>query len=249
MADVKKILGEYVSHEELTFGKNIFHKIKYKQPEGTLPDRVWEHQIADSDLSDTAAEILFSANTGERFCVHQGRNDKNFPIIVDITPASDAPKKEPYQKATGKGSWNKFAPRDDTGIAIGAAWTNAIEIAKLGTGTIGKAEAKTWKDLVDAIENMAWDIVQRKVAQEAKLKAAKGDKSAADEEKKEEAPMSREEKIKAKIAAAAAAKAKEEGEAKPVARTRKQPAPTPEPVEEVEDAIPEDNLDDIDWGE
>lgn len=249
MADVKKILGEYVDHKPLTIGKNIFYKVKYKQPDGPMPDKVWEHQIADSALSDAGAEILFSANAGERFCVHQVRDEKNYPILVDISPASDAPKKVPYQKATGGGGWNKFAPKDDSGIAIGAAWTNAIEIAKLGTDTVCKSEAKTWVDLVDTIERMAWDIVQRKVAQEAKLKTSKGDKSAASGDNKEEAPMSREEKIKAKKAAEAAAKGKEEAEGRPVARARKQPDPLPEPAEEVEDDIPEDNLEDIDWGE
>lgn len=198
MAEIRKILGEFISYEEKTFGNKLKYAIKYKQPNGVKPDKVWEHQAADEELSEKALEILINANAGERFCVHQATVN-GFPAIVDITDAADAPAK--YQ---GKGGFEKkaWAPADKSGEAVGGAWKYAIDILT------HKLDVNEVKKLVDIILPLTEE-------QKDKLKAiqkAKQDAAATTEAKKEEEvkPLSRAEQLKQQKAQAKKEPAKKE---------------------------------------
>ena len=205
MSDDKifKILGEFVSYEEKEFGGVNKYIISYKQPNSQDPAKVWKHQAIEDNLSDTAIKILGDASTGERFCVHQGK-EGGYPIITDISDAKDVPAKS----AGGGSKYNnnsKYTPRDDTGIAVGAAYTNAIEVLKL-TGISNLTE----EEVIAAIADIAEKILKTKLALEDKLRASKAAKTATKEKAAEEPKkQSRIEQMKAKKAAESKTKAVE----------------------------------------
>ncbi len=229
-----KILAEFQSYEEKEFSGVNKYIVSYKQPNSTDPSKVWKHQAVEADLSDSAVEILVSASAGERFCVHQGK-DGQYPVITDITDAKDAPAKTVGGNSKYKNG-NNYKPRDDAGIAIGAAWTNAIEIIKL-TGIINP----NYQLLTQDVAKLAEEIVKLKLVQEDKLRAAKAAKEATKEKANEEAkPLSRAEQIKAKKAAETGKQ--EESKAK---KTKKEAVS--EPIPEQEDVVePDDEEDDQD---
>lgn len=223
---IRKILGEFQSYDGEKFeGKYI---ISYKQPNSQDPSKVWNHQAIDAELSDDAVRKLISASAGERLCFHQG-SDGKYPVIRDITDAKDADPKPTGGKAQYKK--NDYKPKDESGVAVGAAWTNAIEIAKLC-----KANFENAKDAVDYISNVVTQVLKSKLAQEDKLRAAKLAKE--ETKAKEDKPLSRADKMKAELEAKKAAE-------KPKPDTTKTKDPEPEP--ETEDEV--DPLDKVDFGD
>lgn len=203
MTDARKILGEFVSYEEKEFYGVNKYVVTYKQPNSADPSKEWKHQAVEADLTDKAIEQLVSLSAGERMCVHQDKDDKGYPVIVDISDAKDAP-----AKAAGGKTWTKgggFAPRDDTGVTVGAAWTNAIEILKI-SGTLNGSQTAT---IIEEVDKLVDAIIKLKQIQEGKVRASKAAKQAAGEKATEAAkPKSRAELLKEKKAAEAAPKSK-----------------------------------------
>jgi len=165
MSEPRKILGEFVSYEEKEFYGVNKYVISYKQPSSADASKVWKHQAVESALTDKAVELLVGLNAGERLCVHQDKDEKGYPIIVDITDAKDVPAKASFGAKYAKGG--NSVPRDDSGIAVGAAYTNAIEMVKL-IGHDGDLDA-----LIKLVDETAAKILVNKLAQEGKLKASK----------------------------------------------------------------------------
>lgn len=227
---VWKKLAEFISYEEKTFGDVVKYMIKYKQPDSADPSKEWTHGAVEADLSDNALDKLISASAGERFCVHQGSDEKGYPVIIDITDAKDAIK----EKSAGKKQWNndkkQWAPKDDSGIAVGAAWTNAIEIIKLSGGFDG-AMMKS-EEAVQAVAAVAELVLAEKLKQEDKLRASKKKDTEQKQDKKEEEakPMSRAERLKA------------EKEAK-----KQQKDTNTEETEENPNDLMDDDLDDVEF--
>lgn len=159
-----KNLGKFVSYEEKNNKGLDLVVVSYTQPRYQDPTKVWTLNIPTKDISDKLLETIGNASSGEEYCFHTSKNDKGFSQLDDITDAKDAQQaKKPW--AGGAASKNPWQPKDDTGIAIGAAWTNALEWLKLQNGVPNVS--------MDTVESIAWDIVKRKQAQEAKLRASK----------------------------------------------------------------------------
>lgn len=208
MSDDKifKLLGEFISKEEKSFGGVDKYIISYKQPNSPDPTRLWKHQAVIANLTDDAILRIEEVSAGERFCVHQGK-EGGYPVILDITDAKDVPAKSSgggsKYKGSGGGGNSNWVPKDDSGIAVGAAWTNAIEILKMEGG------APAGEDAVEIVAAIVERVLKIKLAQEERLRASKTAKAAV-VDKAVEAPkaeakpvLSRAEQIKAKKAAEA----------------------------------------------
>ncbi len=241
MTDPIKRLAEFVSYEEKEFYGVNKYVISYKQPNSADPSKVWNHQAIEADLTDAAIKILVGASAGERFCVHQDKDEKGYPVIINISDSTDAPAKD------SGGDWKKkdskdWKPKDASGIAVGAAWTNAIEIIKLH----GVNDATiTIEDIVGDIADLAEKVLKLKLAQEDKLRASKAAKDATSGKAAEvEKPKSRAELAKESLAA----EAKTETKAEPVkGKVKKEIEPEDEMIEQdVEDNQPGLEDDDLD---
>lgn len=230
MSEPRKVLGEFISYEEKEFYGVTKYVISYKQPHSSDPAKIWKHQAAEDDLSEKATAKLVELSAGERFCVHQDKDDKGYPVIVSLSDAKDAPEKKTqgtYQKKGGN-----YTPKDDSGIAVGAAYTNAIEILRIA-GVVEKNIDK----LIELVDEVAAKVLVNKLAQEAKLKASKA-AAAKEEPKAEEKKKSKAELLKEKKAA--------EAKAEPVkAKAKKEPDPEPPLEEEDSVEIEDDDLDDV----
>lgn len=224
---VYKNLGKFMSYEdkEISAGKPKKVMIKYTQPNYQDPKKVWEVGVFEDKISDELLEKIVSLSSGEEICVHTIKNDRGYADLHDITDAKDAPQKSAGGKTKGKGG--SYPPRDETGVAVGAAWTNAIELLKAGLD-------------LDEVAELAEKILALKQDQEAKARAAK--KAKEEVKEKTEAQPSKLEQMKAKKEAEAAAKKK-------TTTTKKKPAPEPEDFGVDDDDIPEmaddEDLDDI----
>lgn len=226
---VYKNLGKFMSYEEkvISAGKPSKIMIKYTQPNYQDPKKEWSVGIFEDKISEELLEKIVGLSSGEEICVHTVKNENGYADLKDITDAKDAPEKSKGGKTAYKKGGN-YAPRDDSGIAVGAAWTNAIEILK--------AELD-----VDEVAALVGVILKSKLAQEERLKASKRAKeeTKAEPEKKK----SKLEELKEKKAAEAAKKK----------TTTKKKAPEPEEDFEVDDDVPEDfeddSLDDIPFDE
>ncbi len=201
MTDTKtfKNLGKYLSYEEKDCGPTVGNKINisYTQPKYQDPAKVWLMGILEKDITEKLMDKILNLSAGEEVCVHTTKNAAGFSELVDITDAKDAEYKPAGGKPFTKGG---YPPKDDTGIAVGAAWTNAIELLKLTNLDLSRADDKA---IVKTVSNLVELILEAKLAQEAKLRAAKAGKaapvtSAAVEEK----PLTALQKAKAKKEAA-----------------------------------------------
>ena len=127
MSEIKKILAEFISYDDTKFKGKVI--IKYKQPNGFDKAKEWSHQATEEDLSDDAVLKYSSASAGERFTVHQTKDEKGWPIIVDITDAKDA--EDAYTpKGGGKKDWK--GGNSDGGV--GAQVGNALNVAAITLG-------------------------------------------------------------------------------------------------------------------
>lgn len=227
---VYKNLGKFMSYEEkvITPGRPSKIMIKYTQPNYQDPKKVWEVGVFEDKISEELLEKIVSLSSGEEVCVHTVKNEKGYADLSDITDAKDAPARNTGGKSQYKKGGGNYPPKDDSGIAVGAAWTNAIEIIK------GNLD-------VEDVAELAQAILDLKLKQEERLRASKKAK----EETKTPEPekkKSKLEEMKEKKAAAVATKK----------TTTKNKAPEPEEDFEVEDYIPEledDSLDDITFDE
>jgi hypothetical protein len=199
--NARKTLGEFVSYEEKEFYGVNQYKVKYRQPNSADPTKEWNHSAIEADLSDAAIEMLVGLSAGERFCAHQDKDAKGYPIITNITDAKDAPAKfsggDAKYKNGGKGNWQ---PKDETGVAIGAAWNNAeISIKHLDISFEDE------DDYIRKVATIAWKIYDVKEAKGAQVKAAKAKATptelSPDKAIAETKPLSRAELAKAKKAA------------------------------------------------
>jgi hypothetical protein len=238
MTDPIKRLAELVSYEEKEFYGVNKYVISYKQPNSQDPSKVWKHQAIEADLTDAAIEILVGTSAGERFCVHQDKDEKGYPVISNISDAKDAP-----AKASG-GDWKKkdskdWKPKDESGVAVGAAVKDSIDVIRLAH-ELGITEDEVWAK-VSARTDV---ILSDKLAKEDKLRASKAAKAATSEKAAEvEKPKSRAELAKEKKAA----EAKTETKAEPVkAKAKKDVEPEDEMIEQDVDGQPDLEDDDLD---
>lgn len=205
MADSKdfKSLAQFVSVEEKTWGELTKIVVRYTSPNYQDPKKEWTVGINVNDVDDALMDRITGLSIGDKFCLTTKKSEENpkFNDLVDVGPASDAPTKS---KSDWKGKGG-FA-RDETGIAVGAAWTNAIEIAKL---TQRMAEGLSEEQVIDRIAVLVELVLDKKLAQEAKLRAKKAAAQPKEEEETKEAkPLSKLEQAKLKKEQEAA-KAKE----------------------------------------
>jgi hypothetical protein len=232
--NARKTLGEFVSYEEKEFYGVNQYKVKYRQPNSADPTKEWNHSAIEADLSDAAIEMLVGLSAGERFCAHQDKDAKGYPIITNITDAKDAPagKAETHYNAKYKNGGKSYVPKDETGVAVGAAWNNAeISIKHLDISFEDE------DDYIRKVATIAWKIYDVKEAKGAQVKAAKAKATqtelSPDKVIVETKPLSRAELAKAKKAATV----------KPV----KEPEPKVAPVDDVpfEPDLVDDDLDDV----
>lgn len=212
MSEPRKILGEFISYEEKDFYGVNKYILNYKQPNSADPSKVWKHQAVEDNLSDEAIELLVGLSEGQRLCVHQNKDGNGYPIITSLSDAKDAPGKTTTGKSQDKSSSN-WTPKDDTGIVVGAAWTNAIEVLKLGNYEAGEPE-DTIKYLAELVEK----IIALKLAQEDRLRASKTAKIEVTNKVAEEVkskPKSRAELAKEKKTASAKPQSEEDKVVKP----------------------------------
>jgi len=192
MSDVYKNLGTIISYEEkeLSPGKTPVLKLKFKRPNSATPDKELSYNVKGQfvdKIEDALLEKVYGVSSGEQVCVHVGKDDNGYPLVIDITDAKDATdgRKSGGNFQYKKGGFN--SPRDSSGIAVGAAWTNAIEILKAGLD-------------IEDVKKMVEDILKIKLAQEERLKASTKTKADAQAETIEKV-MTKAEEIKARAEA------------------------------------------------
>lgn len=230
MADVYKNLGIISSYEEKAIGDNIVLKLKFKRPNSQTPDKELSYNVKGQwldKIDETLLEKIYGLSSGEQVCVHVGKDDKGYPLVMDISEAKDA---TDGKKAGGKAQYKKgggYPARDSSGIAVGAAWTNAVELL---TAT-GSLKGVNIEKAIEVAHKASEIILKLKLAQEARLKAYNETKKDAQTEETTKA-MTKAEEIKAKA------------EAKKATAKKKKP----ESEEEEPDLI-DDDLDDVDFGE
>jgi len=153
MSEPIKMLAEFIDSEPKQFGDTTVYRIKYKQPNGVKPDKVWDHStVPDTEMSNEMMDMLMDANAGDRFCFHQGKNEKGFPTIVNITDAKDAP-----AKSEQKSKWNgKGGGSDPYGPTVGNAWKCAIEIVAKGLNfdDVAKIAALIGPSMIDQTKEL-----------------------------------------------------------------------------------------------
>lgn len=234
---VYKNLGKFMSYEEkvISAGKPSKIMIKYTQPNYQDPKKVWEVGVFEDKISEELLEKIADLSSGEEVCVHTVKNEKGYADLHDISDAKDAPSKgsggkTAYKKGAYSGG-NNYTPRDDTGIAVGAAWTNALEYYKV-TGTK--------PGCVEDVATIVEEILKIKLAQEERVRAAKTAKAEVKESKaeSEEKAPSKLEQMKAKKAAEAKKKT-----------TKKKPEPVEDVEDDVYEEVDDDNLDNINFDE
>ncbi len=196
-AQVYKNLGKFIESDEKKIGQGTKIVIRYTQPNYQDPQKVWEMGQFEDKISDELVDKIATLKKGQEICVHTVKNANGYADLHDISGPEDVPQKKDsstYQKKSKNSNWQ---PKDETGVAVGAAWTNAIEILKLSDSSKGESAGK----LIAEVEHLVSIILDKKLAQEAKLRADKPKDSPKEEEKKEEKPLSKLEQMKAKKAA------------------------------------------------
>lgn len=200
--DIKKYLGEFISKESKFFGDVEKYIVVYKQPNGTDPTKEWNHQAVVDNLSNEAVLKIDGLSAGERFCVHLGKDGK-YPIIVDVTDAKDAP--APYTAGKAQYKKNDWKPKDETGVAVGAAYKDVKENMDL---LEAKPKFKTLDEVRAFVKDEARKILKDKQELEDEVRAKKAKDAPAEAKAEPEKKLSRAERIKAEMAAAEAEKQK-----------------------------------------
>lgn len=197
MADSKdfKSLAQFVSVEEKTWGELTKIVIRYTSPNYQDPKKEFTVGINVNAVDDALMDRITGLSIGDKFCLTTKKSDENpkFNDLVDVGPASDAPTKS-KSDWKGKGGF----VRDETGIAVGAAWTNAFDWYK-----VSEVVPKT----LEEVAGVAQKILDAKLGMEALLRAKKAS-TQPKEETKEAKPLSKLEQAKLKKEQEAA-KAKE----------------------------------------
>lgn len=226
MSEARKVLGEFISYEEKEFYGINKYVISYKQPYSTQPDKVWHHQAVEDDLKESAIEKLISLSAGERFCVHQDKDDKGYPVIVDLSDAKDAPERKSggqaqYNGRKGGGTYDK------SGEAVGGAFKYAIDIL---------TNKLKLEDVLALVDKIIPEAEARKKALQAANKAAASAESPSEEKKKSKAELMKEKKA---------------AEAKEKTKKKKEPEPEEELQEQDSDVpdLDEDGLEDVNFDE
>jgi len=170
-----KNLGKFISYEEKDIGKGfIVVKISYTQPRYQDPLKVWVVGKPEKDMSEELLEKIAGLKDGEEICVHTEKNEKGYNELVNITDKSDVPAavvgKSAYKKHWAGGS---SYVKDETGIAVGAAYTNALEVLKLHGDTFDN-----YDDIITVLADLAEKILNKKLLLEDKLRAKKAAKEA-----------------------------------------------------------------------
>ncbi len=158
-----KNLGKFVSYEEVEIKGLALIKVSYTQPRYQDPTKIWTMSIPEDTIKDSLLEKINNASSGEEYCFHTVKKEgETYSQLVDITDAKDAAvaAKKPW---TG-GSKQAYTPKDDTGITVGAGWTNAFSYYEV-TGT--KPEN------VKAVAALVDEIIKEKLRQEAEIRASK----------------------------------------------------------------------------
>lgn len=168
-----KNLAKFVKYEEKDIGRGfIVIRVHYTDPTYQDPTKVFSVGKPEKDITEELLEKIVALNTDEEVCIHTEKDEKGFNVLVDITDKKDAAKaaqgKPAYKKPYGGG----FQPKDDTGIAVGAAYTNAIEILKYNLASVGGLLTP------ESVANLAEEILYNKLDLEDKLRAKKAAKEA-----------------------------------------------------------------------
>lgn len=234
---VWKNLGKIacVHEKELSAGKPPILQLHFYRVNSSTPEKKCEYAIKGTFLDKIADDLLekvYSLSDGDEVCVHVGKDDKGYPMVIDISDAKDA---EDSKKSNGKAQYRgNGQPKDTSGVAVGAAWTNAVEILTAS----GLLTDLTLEDAIDTVHKASEIILKVKLDQENKLRAAKKAKTEVADEAATKA-LSKAEEIKKRAEAkkAAAKKAKSE----PV------PESSSDGIEEPD--LEDDDLDSVNWGE
>lgn len=184
MADTKifKNLGVFLEPKEVTTKEGEKLLARYTQPNSPTPDKIWEHGDFVETLNTSGVlDKLLSLTKGDKFCAHVGKNQDNYPVLINITDAKDAEKTETKKEWKSSSNKKEWQPKDETGIAVGAAWTNAIEIIKL----IGTNETN-YQLVAQEVARLAEEVLKLKLAQEDRVRAVKLAKQETKEKAKEE---------------------------------------------------------------
>ncbi len=187
-AQIYKNLGKFVEADEKKIGQGTKIVIRYTQPNYQDPKKIWEMGQFEDKISDELVDKIAELKKGQEICVHTIKNASGYADLHDISGPEDVPQKKESNSYQKKG--NNWQPKDETGIAVGGAWTNAMDLTRMRNS---REEMN-----LDNIEALAWDILQRKLAQEAKLRASKEKNKPKNESIQEEKPMSKLEQRKAK---------------------------------------------------
>jgi hypothetical protein len=188
MADNKvfKSLAQFVGVENKEYaGKNKI-VIKYTSPNYQDPKKEWTVGKFEDELEPAIFDRVIGLTIGQTFCLHTQKNDAGFNELVDVTDAKDAPAKT---SSSWKGKSKEY---DDTGVSVGAAWGNAVQLITASKGYEFDKD-KTMTEVVSLVNS----IIELKGDQEKALRAKKAAEKPAD--KKEEAkPLSKLEQAKLK---------------------------------------------------
>lgn len=195
-----KSLAQFVSVNPVTWQGVDKYALKYTNPNYQDPKKEFTVTIPQDDASEELIERMTGLSIGDKFCLTTKKNADNpkFNDLVNVSPASDAPTKS---KSDWKGKSSGYV-RDETGVALGAAWNNAekaIEIVGVIPGTI--------KEYLSLVQATAWEIYDIKEAKGVEVRNAKA-AAKPKEEEKEAKPLSKLELAKLKKQEEAA-KAKE----------------------------------------
>jgi hypothetical protein len=203
---VFKNLGVFLETKEQVYGENVKVVVCYKQPNSPTPDKIWEHGAYDKVLGSEKIDKILALKKGDKFCAWVGKDESGkFPELKDVTDPKDAEKAEVTKRSYSGGN-SSSKPKDETGIAVGAAWTNAIEIIKL-VGTNETNHQLVAQDVAKLVE----EVLRLKLAQEDRLRAYKLAKQEVAEKKEEAAkPKSLLEKRKEELSAKKKPEPKEE---------------------------------------
>lgn len=127
---------------------------EFSNPNYQDPKKKFFCTAFDNELSDSTIERLATIGAGEEVCV-ETKKDGKYTRLVALHDKSEAPAPS-KQNATYKSnnySGGGGKPKSDSGVATGAAYTNAIEIIKLSEDAPTKEAAirKKVKELALAI--------------------------------------------------------------------------------------------------
>lgn len=167
-------LASIVSVTPQKYSWGTVQVISYTSPKHSDPDKEFTIRVNEKTTAKDLLEKVKALTSGETVTLTTKKNEKGFSDLVGVGAASEAhvtTSKPAYSSSSGKtSSYTKstYVPKDETGIAVGAAYTNAIEIIKLG----GEDYDST-SGVIGAVDRIARAVLKNKLKLEAELRAQK----------------------------------------------------------------------------